>query len=46
MNLKGALTTFGIFLLPRRPFLPLIVGVSLLEVLSVVEVLPTLEVSS
>lgn len=35
-----------IFFRPLRPFLILQVGVSLREVLSVVEVLPTLDVSS
>jgi len=35
-----------IFFRPLRPFLILHVGVSLREVLSVVEVLPTLDVSS
>ena len=34
------------FFLPLRPFFVLFVGVSLRDVLSVVDVLPTLEVSS
>jgi hypothetical protein len=46
-NLYWSFMLFLIILLrPLRPFLVLLVGVSLREVLSVVEVLPTLDVSS
>lgn len=47
-NLYIGFNTCALLLLffPRRPLLTLFVGVALLEVLSVVEVLPKLEVSS